>query len=239
MVKKLLSTLLVLTMSLSFACIASAQTLDTVNLSEFDDEIIQCAYMDIETASVEQQQKILDARAIIINNSSWVADDANAYIVDDETREIISVVPKFHDIFPDDWELPIVEVPETMELSDISDSIMPTWTGYAFYMQEVELTRPSDDQITNPFATFSGRNGLFYVSADSIPGQTYNFGFSNHATRRSVFSQVNIQNGTGVLYETSSGITYGCRASTYSTEGTARFTGSYAQEYYNLDAISE
>lgn len=65
------------------------------------------AYMDYDESSAELQPIILEARTRIIydNSTGWVADGLDGCIKD-EDGNVIEVLPHFHDLFPDDWELP-------------------------------------------------------------------------------------------------------------------------------------
>lgn len=62
------------------------------------------AYMLLEEANEALHPIILEARWRIISRESWVDDDLNGYI-EDENGNIIEIVPHFHDIFPADWEI--------------------------------------------------------------------------------------------------------------------------------------
>ncbi len=65
------------------------------------------AYMDLDSAPAELHSLILEARSRIIYGSTrWVADGQDAYIKDKDGN-IIEVLPHFHDLFPEDWEMPI------------------------------------------------------------------------------------------------------------------------------------
>lgn len=65
------------------------------------------AYMDLDTADPELHPVILGARSRIIysETAGWVADEIDGCIKDAEGN-IIEVLPHFHDIFPEDWDLP-------------------------------------------------------------------------------------------------------------------------------------
>ena len=63
------------------------------------------AYMNFDTAPDELIPAILEARSRIISQTSWVTDDLNGW-VEDCNGNIIEIVPKFHEIFPQDWEIP-------------------------------------------------------------------------------------------------------------------------------------
>lgn len=66
------------------------------------------AYMELDAEPTEIHPFILEARNRIIYGSDigWVADDIDGCIKD-EDGNIIEILPHFHDIFPDDWELPL------------------------------------------------------------------------------------------------------------------------------------
>lgn len=66
------------------------------------------AYMDMETAPEELRQVIREARCRIIFSSSWVADETNGWVLD-EDGNVIEELPHFSEIFPEDWEIPTSE----------------------------------------------------------------------------------------------------------------------------------
>lgn len=67
------------------------------------EEAKKIAYQDLKTASSEMQAKILEARKLIINNTSWAADGFTAYTVDENGKK--TQLPHFSDLFPG-WEMP-------------------------------------------------------------------------------------------------------------------------------------
>ncbi len=67
------------------------------------EEAKKIAYQDLKTASKEMQAKILEARKLLINSTSWVADGFEAYVTDKDGKRV--PVPHFSDLFPG-WELP-------------------------------------------------------------------------------------------------------------------------------------
>lgn len=66
-------------------------------------EARKVACRDLSTASGEQRVKILEARKLIINSASWVADGYEAYTVDESGGR--TPLPHFSDLFPG-WDLP-------------------------------------------------------------------------------------------------------------------------------------
>ncbi len=67
------------------------------------EEAKKIAYQDLKTASKELQAKILEARKLIINSTSWVADGFDAFVTDKDGKK--TPVPHFSDLFPG-WEMP-------------------------------------------------------------------------------------------------------------------------------------
>ena len=66
-------------------------------------EARKIAYQDLDSASEEMRAKILEARALIINNTAWVADGYTASQVDPDGNEVS--LPHFSELFPG-WDLP-------------------------------------------------------------------------------------------------------------------------------------
>lgn len=68
-----------------------------------DNEVEYYAYMELSGADDILKEKILQARKIIISNTSWVADEINGCVTD-RSGNVIRQLPHFHDIFPSSWE---------------------------------------------------------------------------------------------------------------------------------------
>lgn len=69
-------------------------------------DIQHFAYLDLETSSEELKPVILLARRQIVYRYDWVADDVRGCVlgIDGNVEEVL---PKFHDLFPADWDIPI------------------------------------------------------------------------------------------------------------------------------------
>lgn len=67
------------------------------------EEAKKIAYQDLNTASKEMQAKILEARKLIINSTSWAADGYTAFTIDENGNK--TQLPHFSDLFPG-WEMP-------------------------------------------------------------------------------------------------------------------------------------
>lgn len=100
------------------------------------DEAENYAYLDYDSASPELQEKILEARSIIVFNSAWVADGYSGCIQDVETGKIIKTLPLFSELFPD-WEMPSMETP--------ADSITEDGLGanllYGISLQVIQINQ--------------------------------------------------------------------------------------------------
>ena len=66
-------------------------------------EAKKITYWELKTASKEEQAKILEARKLIINSTSWVADGYNAFTIDTDGNRV--PLPHFSELFPG-WEMP-------------------------------------------------------------------------------------------------------------------------------------
>ncbi len=81
----------------------------TPTQSEFNfsdrEELYHYAYMDLESATEEEKERILAARKKIICNAEWAADDVNVYVVDSDGN-VKEELPHFSELFPSDWKAP-------------------------------------------------------------------------------------------------------------------------------------
>ena len=68
------------------------------------------AYLDLDSASDEMKERILEARRTVIFSTSWVADGFSGCVQNVKTGEIIRTLPTFSEIFPG-WDMP--EFPHT------------------------------------------------------------------------------------------------------------------------------
>lgn len=69
-------------------------------------DIQHFAYLDLESSSEELKPVILLARRQIVYRYDWVADDVRGWVLG-INGNVEEVLPKFHDLFPADWDLPI------------------------------------------------------------------------------------------------------------------------------------
>ena len=87
---------------------AEAMTPEKIEACLDENGLEYYAYMILADAPEELESVILEARYRIIHETSWVADDLQGWVTD-PYGNIVEYVPKFHDIFPEDWEIPEVK----------------------------------------------------------------------------------------------------------------------------------
>lgn len=70
------------------------------------EELNHYAYMDYASASYHLKPIILEARRRIIFQQPWVADGVQGRELDADGN-VVKVLPEFHDLFPEDWDIPV------------------------------------------------------------------------------------------------------------------------------------
>ena len=78
----------------------------TIELLKTEEDLQYYAYLDMNDADDELKPVIQAARNIIIHRHDWVA-DGEASIVNKD-GELVEEIPHFYELFPEDWEVPIV-----------------------------------------------------------------------------------------------------------------------------------
>lgn len=79
-----------------------------------EDDIQYYAYLDLDDADPELVPVIIEARNTIIFRQSWVADGLQGFVCD-RYGNLIEGVPRFSELFPEDWSVPIL--PTRVDLS--------------------------------------------------------------------------------------------------------------------------
>ncbi|MBY0164810.1 hypothetical protein V4V36_24260 [Paenibacillus lautus] len=180
----------------------------------------ELAYQNLDVAPEEWKDEILEARNSIIYSTSWTVDGQVAYELPDGT---IEELPEFSDLFPD-WDVPRLK-------EDVRKQQLANLKAYDFqilaanYVGFVYLFEPSDSSATLPFYTFYSSAKRVTMTADSLPGTSYNGGFTNIDTGADLGYVNNVRQG-GKIYLTNPvrNTAYGARASTYSTTGYAQMS---------------
>lgn len=199
-----------------------------ITTSLYQKELKDLAYMDIETADPALESKILEARNEIVLNTSWVADGIRGYIVD-KNNNILREVPKFHDIFPSDWDIPAFPVEKTTQETIVtSQGNTRNWDPFEYY---VELKAPPANRNTEPFTHFTtyGFPGTPYeytitkaltsgiCTNRELRNQTYNIGYSNYNTGASLGLSTRMSESESFGIDTPFNTEVAVRASTYTT----------------------
>ena len=83
----------------------AANTTGKPTINTIDKETEYYAYLDIEEAKADVKAQLLLARNAAIFEKSWVADGFEGYIGDARTGEVLQVLPKFSELFPN-WDIP-------------------------------------------------------------------------------------------------------------------------------------
>jgi hypothetical protein len=184
---------------------ASAMAIPETQLEE--DEIhdaVYYAYMDFESSPYDLQESILEARSeIIYSSDGWVADGHQGAIIDADGN-IVRTLPQFHELFPEDWDLPVLSVEnaepggwnlpalpvgsteievdflqasaETTKAvaASVANTYTPVHAGYYY------LTNPPANTDSSPFWGYNSDSIGAIISATSLGyAQTFNAGLSN------------------------------------------------------------
>lgn len=179
------------------------------------------AYLDLDTAPEELHQKILDARNAIIFSKSWTVDGQCAISCPDGS---VQPLPEFSDLFPG-WDVPGVgeteraaaAAEEDAQSAAASTNAVPA----ASFAGTVYLRKPSDTVNTQAFYSFRSDGNRVNTIARTIPGTSYNVGYTNVTKGTSAGWATYLPLGYGLMISTASGQMYSVRASTYSTTGNA------------------
>ncbi len=176
-------------------------------MTETTNDIEKYAYMEFETAPEVLQPKILEARSDIIFNTSWIADDLNAYVIDEEGN-IVEELPHFSEVFPNDWDIPVFPV------NKIERTVMPLDDEIMQFTYDEWLTYPSEEYVTPPFCTvstlgFPGTSAEYHVrwiatnaTYTVLPSDaTYNLAYTDADTGRTLGSKIYIGKGAGLRVE--------------------------------------
>lgn len=180
----------------------------------------QVAYMNLEEASPEMKEDILQARNDIIYNTSWVEDGWSGEIVNMATGEVVEEVPEFHEIFPEDWDLPVDE-----SVEDMAPTISPMSTIFSGTI----YLRRATNVPADPFFRFTLNTTYFYATTYAswtAMSDTVNIAYIDYNTGASYGYKVNLPVGYGFSVfpsseALSSSVNIAVKASTYSDPGNA------------------
>lgn len=207
-------------MSATAMAAAPTQELDSVEVpSEAMVEAAkEIAYMDVNSASAEMQERILEAREVIIESESWVAEGWNATIT--HADGTVEEVPTFSELFPG-WDMPVCKSENATRSSNVLKLYSPV-------SQVVEVDLPKASSTTNAtdaFRVMNIKNELDVFVNDLTTSTSCNLGFTNLELGISVAHMVNMVKGDhlGVLVDPEVDLPadIAVRASTYVQAGSA------------------
>lgn len=223
-VKKMLAGVLAIVslfcMSATAMAAAPTQELDSAEIpNEARIEAAkEVAYMDVNSASAEMQERILEAREVIIESKSWVADGWNATIT--HADGTVEDIPTFAELFPG-WDMPVCESENVTRSSNVIKLYSPV-------SQAVEIDLPKASSTTNDpeaFRIMKIANELDVFVSELYNSTSCNLGFTNIDLGISVAHMVNMVEGDhlDVLVdpEVDPQANISVRASTYVRTGTA------------------
>lgn len=189
------------------------------------------AYLDYETASAEEKVVIIQAREYIIWQSSWSADGVTAFLTSPDGT--VTYLPYFHDIFPDDWDIPEMPTDDKLPADNEEASLPPPQRSdgvYPYYDGLTYFSIPGNVN-SNPFCNniyTSGYMGYDMYEIDQIttfavfaPGYsyTYNCGYTNYNTNASIAWSTYIPQQTTFSISPASNIRVAVRGSSYDMPG--------------------
>jgi hypothetical protein len=174
------------------------------------------AYMDIDAAPQELKEKILEARNQIIFSKDWTY-DGSAFVIDLDSGEIVEKLPMFADLFPSDWNPPVMPVAE-FEEEPLVLLPVPIPGLHITY-----LNTPPSNTMSTPFTTEYATSS-FGISTkphnNNIPGSSWNCGYSN-SSGVSLTWKTYLASNRELLYYPPTSQNISVRASTYSITGNA------------------
>lgn len=200
--KKLISAVMAVVMVCGLAA-ASAGAVST------SDAVAELAYMNLEGASPELREEILNARAQIVYSKSWTVDPSARIIRRDGTVE---KVPGFYDLFPADWDLKEIT---SITPDEPCDGVRTARDGSLLYHANVGL-QPFNGTDAEPFYRFNASGNTVYAWAYMLAPQlngAINIGFNNMDTGESIIWLVGVAKQEQVSIETEKNVRYGVRAS--------------------------
>lgn len=189
------------------------------SLTEFLD-IAQFAYLEMDSVTESMKEIILDSREKIIFNTTWTIDNS-CWTYDSNGNRVD--LPDFYDLFPSDWEVPAKQ-DDNIEIASFADLARTT----VLFDETVSISY-AGSQNTKDFHTWHFAYPHYTtIRATSIPGSTYNVGFTNNGVSIGWLANQTINSaGLTTYLAGSEDDTYGARASTYSTPGDARMLITY------------
>lgn len=226
--KKVLSA--VLAMSVATSMLAFSASAVSPDLSAMPAS--QLAYMDVNSASPETQQAILNARAeIIYGDQAWSL-YGDGYVVDLKTGKATQV-PKFEDLFPG-WDIPVFQNNGQQILSFAPRAAQAS--NDIFY-GNCDLKLYSGTELGCKVVTFNGTGNIVGAFAKSGPVDA-RYGISVLEGDRGIGWYPNLTVKEGVKFETSTYFDYSVHASARNAQSVDTYrmvVTERLEEYEKLD----
>lgn len=201
-----------MTIAIGMVCTPAFATEVAGERSDKEDIVTAYAYMSIEDAEPELQEKILAARNAIIFSKSWSADGVEITI--ERADGTMETVPKFSELFPG-WDYPNIE----SNKQDLTHHISPmsvSTVSYRYY-----LKNPSNI-TTSPFTAFYHNGSYVRTTVATLYASEHcNIGYTNYGTGESIGWLSYLYPGDSITLYTlgTKGFNCAVRASTYSSPG--------------------
>lgn len=204
--------LVVMAIIMACFCILPASAAGIATDGPISADVVNLAYMDLNSTNVDAHASILQARRVIIENSTWVADELNGWI-EDEAGNVIEIVPRFHEIFPADWEIPIYP-----------DSMLPVNTVTPRSWQEdfsdsVTLSSSYQEFHTVDTGVFAGLVVDRISTVGRNYGYTYSIQYYNTTSDRACGSASDLSSGKAFNIDAPADATVSIRAKSSRTLG--------------------
>lgn len=222
-IKRMLAGVLAVVSLFCMSITAMAAPTQELNSIEFQNEARiaaakEIAYMDVNSASAEMQECILEAREVIIESKSWVANGWTTTIT--HADGTVENVPTFSECFPG-WDIPACESADAMR-SIMANSYDSPFADFVY------VSLPKASSTTNAPTAFyvNGIEHKLEVRVKNLYTSTScNLGFVNTDLGFSVAHLVNMRVNDLIQTEVDRDVdppaNIAVRASTYVTPGSA------------------
>lgn len=192
--KKITSLCLVLATLITLCAPVSAASIHSQVQTEELRRLEKIAYLDVDTASPEERQEILNARNVVIYTKDWVADGTIGWVEDITTGDVIRYIPSFSEVFPG-WDIPKAKIPEKVTDFIAIDALpsqqanrLSDWTYMESYRTYLE--KASDTVAATPFVFVVNESyKMIYLRSyaeELTSSKTCNIGFSDFDTFESL-----------------------------------------------------
>lgn len=179
------------------------------------------AYIDLKTAPNEMWvNRVLNARRLVIDSESWVADGFDAVVVHADGTE--TKLPHFSELFPEDWELPV----DQAAAKAAAEAKKAEQGQSRFRRVSCYLDYPDPDHFTSPFYQLVHQGSALETTVQQLPaGGTCNLGYTDMETGVSFLQRSRMEVGDTLRLSTNRNTEYffGVRGSTFDVPGTGWF----------------